>query len=153
VTFHTLLSPPRFDSAAFTKALLSFQWRAAGRVHAGYRRHRLLSRGLARHLRRIQQSKQVSAIVHNHRDLFDARYLYGIGNVFDHPLAFLGNAEADSIRSRASRQSLPMLATLPTDAVLIGVFGFLNEYKGFRIGRITQLMRVFRYLEDEFGLA
>ncbi len=131
VTFHTLLSPPRFDSAAFTKALLSFQWRAAGRVHAGYRRHRLLSRGLARHLRRIQQSKQVSAIVHNHRDLFDARYLYGIGNVFDHPLAFLGNAEADSIRSRASRQSLPMLATLPTDAVLIGVFGFLNEYKGF----------------------
>jgi hypothetical protein len=102
VTFHTLLTSPRFDSASFTKALLTFQWGAAERIHAGYRRHRLLSRGIARNLRRIQRSKQISAIVHNRRDLYDAKYLYGIGNVFDHPLAFLGNAEADSIRTHAS---------------------------------------------------
>jgi glycosyltransferase involved in cell wall biosynthesis len=131
VTFHTLLTPPRFDSANFTKAVLRFQLRAAARIHAGYRRHRLLSRGLARHLLRIQRSKTVSAIVHNRRDLYDAKYLYGIGNVFDHPLAFLGSAEADSIRTRASRHALPILDALPADAVLIGVFGFLNEYKGF----------------------
>jgi glycosyltransferase involved in cell wall biosynthesis len=131
VTFHTLLTPPRFDSANFTKAALRFQLRAAERIHAGYRRHRLLSRGLARHLRRIQRSKKVSAIVHNRRDLYDAKYLYGIDNVFDHPLAFLGSAEADSIRTRASRHALPILDALPADAVLIGVFGFLNEYKGF----------------------
>ena len=151
VTFHTLLTSPRFDSANFTKALLTFQWGAAERIYAGYRRHRLLSRGIARNLRRIQRSKQVSAIVHNRRDLCDAKYLYGIGNVFDHPLAFLGNAEAEGIRTHASRHALPMLDALPADAVLIGVFGFLNEYKGVDIGLITRLMRFSRCLEDDLG--
>src|SRR5262249_47343280 len=66
----------------------------------------------------------------NRRDLHDCRYLYGIAQVFDHPLAFLGSAEIDAIRRGASRQRFPMLAGLPDDAVLIGVFGFLNEYKG-----------------------
>ena len=131
VTFHTLLTPPRLESGSLAKALLTLQWRAAERIYAGYNRHRLLSGGIARQLRRQQQVKQVSAIVHNRRDLYDAKYLYGIRNVFDHPLAFLGNLEAETIRSRASRHALPMLDSLPADAVLIGVFGFLNEYKGF----------------------
>jgi len=47
-----------------------------------------------------------------------------------HPLAFVGNSEAEAIRSHASRHALPMLDSLPADTVLIGVFGFLNEYKG-----------------------
>jgi glycosyltransferase involved in cell wall biosynthesis len=131
VTFHTLLTPPRFESGHLAKAVANLQWQAAERIYAGYRRHRLLSRGIARELQRLQKLKQVSAIVHNRRDLYDAKYLYGISNVFDHPLAFLGNAEADAVRSHASRHALPMLDSLPPDAVLIGVFGFLNEYKGF----------------------
>jgi glycosyltransferase involved in cell wall biosynthesis len=90
-----------------------------------------LSRGIARRLRRLQRWKQVSAIVHNRRDLYDVKYLYGIRNVFDHPLAFLGNTQAEAIRSHASRHALPMLDWLPADAILVGVFGFLNEYKGF----------------------
>ena len=131
VTFHTLLTPPRFDSTSFIKALLTLRWRTVEQGYTGYRRHRLLSRGLAHRLRRLQQSKQVSAIVHNRRDLYDAKYLYGLDNVFDHPLTFLGKPEADAARAHASRHVPPILDSLPSDAVLIGVFGFLNEYKGF----------------------
>src|SRR5439155_4569219 len=36
VTFHTLLTPPRFESRSLTKALLTLQWHAAERIYAGY---------------------------------------------------------------------------------------------------------------------
>ena len=80
----------------------------------------------------------MSAIVHNRRDLCDATNLYGIRHVFDHPLSFLGAAEIDAIRDGASRQRFAMLNDLPPDAVLVGVFGFLNEYKG--IGTAIQAL-------------
>ena len=131
VTFHTLLTPPRFDRSGFIKAIFALQWRTVGRINAGYRRHRLLSCGIADHLHRLQRSKQVSVIVHNRRDFSDAKYLYGMRNVFDHPLAFLTEPEVNAVLACASRSALPMVQALPADAVLIGVFGFLNEYKGF----------------------
>jgi glycosyltransferase involved in cell wall biosynthesis len=131
VTFHTLPPPPGFDGTAFAKALVTLKWRAAFRMHADFRRNRRLAYGITGRLRRAQRWKQVSAIVHNRRDLCDVKYLYGIREVFDHPLAFLGSIEANQVRARASRHALPILDPLPADAVLIGVFGFLNEYKGF----------------------
>ncbi len=130
VTFHTLLMPPVFDGVGFLKALATFQFKAAARIQAEYRRTHLLSVGIARQLRRIQAHKQVSAIVHNRRDLYDVRYVFGIRHAFDHPLSYLAAAEVEAVRAEASRQRFPMLESLPEDAVLIGVFGFLNEYKG-----------------------
>jgi glycosyltransferase involved in cell wall biosynthesis len=131
VTFHTLLKPSGFDGAGFTRALLSFDLRTAHRLQRDLVRNRRLSHGIARHLRDLQRVKQVSAIVHNRRDLYDARYLYGLDNVFDHPLSFLGTGEVDAVRADASGRRFPVLERLPADAVLIGVFGFLDEYKGF----------------------
>jgi glycosyltransferase involved in cell wall biosynthesis len=130
VTFHTLLMPPAFDAATFAKALATLRFKSAVRMRAEYHRAHLLSYGIARQLRRLQRRKPTSAIVHNRRDLHDARYLYGIRQVFDHPLSFLGGAEAAAIRDGASRQRFAILDELAPDAVLLGVFGFLNEYKG-----------------------
>jgi glycosyltransferase involved in cell wall biosynthesis len=139
VTFHTLLMPPNFDVTAFMKTLVMCRFKTAARMSADFRRTHLLSYGIARQLRRTQRKKQVSAIVHNRRDFYNARYLYGIEQVFDHPLAFLGAAEAEAIRGGASRRSFAMLAELPSDAILVGVFGFLNEYKG--IGTAIQALQ------------
>jgi glycosyltransferase involved in cell wall biosynthesis len=130
VTFHSLQMPPSFDAGAFAKALATFRFKTAARMHASFRRGHLLSHGVARQLRRVQSHKQVSAIVHNRRDRNDVRYLYGIRDVFDHPLAYLSRDEVEAVRGRASRRDFPMLDALPDDAVLIGVFGFINEYKG-----------------------
>jgi glycosyltransferase involved in cell wall biosynthesis len=147
VTFHTLVLPPSFDSAAFIKALATGRLRAAARVRSDFHRAHLLSSGIARQLRRTQRRKQVSAVVHNRRDRYDATYLYGIRHVFDHPLAFLGEAEADALRNGASRRRFAMLDDLPPDTALIGVFGFLNEYKG-----IGTAIHALRYLPDNHHL-
>ncbi|MGE0259428.1 MAG: hypothetical protein AB7T18_11805, partial [Alphaproteobacteria bacterium] len=130
VTFHSLQAQPIFDLAAFAKALATFKFKTAAQMHGSFRRAHLLSHGIARQLRRVQGHKQVSAIVHNRRDRNDVRYLYGIRDVFDHPLAYLSLHETEGLRGRASRRDFPMLDALPDDAVLIGVFGFINEYKG-----------------------
>ena len=139
VTFHTLLTPPVFDGGGFARALARLQVKTAARLQAEFRRAHLLSAGIARQLRHLQGRKQVSAIVHNRRDLHDVRYLYGLKRVFDHPLAYLAAAEIEAIRAGASRQRFAMLDGLPADAVLIGVFGFLNEYKG--IGTAIQALQ------------
>jgi glycosyltransferase involved in cell wall biosynthesis len=130
VTFHTLPLPARFDMADFVKAVAMGNFKAAARLQSDRRRARLLSRGFARQLRRLQRRKRVSAIVHNRRDRRDVHYLYGVEHVFDHPLSYFAAAELAAIRAGGSRRRFPLIDPLPVDAVLIGVFGFLNEYKG-----------------------
>lgn len=147
VTFHTLLTPEAFDVAAFAKALLTCRFKAAARVRAQFRRTHLLSHGIAHQLRGVQRRKKVSVIVHNQRDLYDVRYLYGIDQVFNHPLAYLAASEIDAVRREASPDRFPMLDELPADAVLVGVFGFLNEYKG-----IATAIRALRHLPSNFHL-
>ncbi len=147
VTFHTLLMPPHFDATGFLKALATGRFKTAARLQADFSRAGLLSYGIARQLRRIQRQKQVSAIVHNRRDLYDARCLYGIRHVFDHPLSFLGAAEVEAILGGAQRRRFAMLDHLPADAVLIGAFGFLNEYKG--VGTAIQALH---YLPENHHL-
>ena len=147
VTFHTMQQPPSFDSWAFVKAAGTLKWRTAYDMHRDFIRQSRRSHGTMRHLRRAQRTKQAVAILHNRRDLCDAKYIYGIDNAFDHPLAFLGKADVDLVRATASRRRFPMIDALPEDAVLIGVFGFLNEYKGF--GTAIQGLH---YLPDNYHL-
>ncbi|HTT81516.1 MAG TPA: hypothetical protein VMF86_17755 [Stellaceae bacterium] len=147
VTFHTLPLPTRFDAAGFIKAVATGNVKAAARLESDFRRARLLSHGFARELRRLQRRKPISAIVHNRRDLRDMRYLYGVEHVFDHPLAYFSAAELAAIQAAASRRRFPLLDTLPAAAVMIGVFGFLNEYKG--IGTAVDALH---YLPDDHHL-
>ncbi len=130
VTFHTLLLPPRFPAGQLAKALLGLDFRAAAGIRSEFRRHRLLSLKIAARLRRVQRYKQVAAIVHTRRNHHDAAYLYGIDNVFDHPLSFLSATQIEAARDRACRRDFPVLDRIPEHATLIGVFGFINYYKG-----------------------
>jgi glycosyltransferase involved in cell wall biosynthesis len=147
VTFHSLQTQPSFDVAAFVRALATFNFKQAAHMHGSFRRAHLLSYGIARQLRRVQRYKQVTAIVHNRRDRNDVRYLYGIREVFDHPLAYLSRDDVETVRAGASRREFPMLDILPADAVLIGVFGFISEYKG-----IATAIQALRHLPDNYHL-
>ena len=147
VTFHTLLTPAGFPAAALLKALARLDFKTADNLRAGFRRNQLLSRGVARHLRRLQRQKQVSAIVHNGRDRYDLRYLYGLDHVFDHPLAYQSAAEIAAVQAEASRGRFPLLDALPEDATLVGVFGFLNEYKG-----VATAIRALQHLPAHYHL-
>ena len=74
-----------------------------------YNRAHLLSAGIATRLRRAQRFKPVAVIVHTRRELWHMRYVHGLRNVYDHPLSFLSEDEADEIRRTASRDKFPLL--------------------------------------------
>lgn len=131
VTFHTLKRPPIFPLVDFIKRILTLKWRSAGDIHAEFSRNRKLSLTIPGRLRRAQRRKPVSVIVHNRRDLSDARHLHGFDRVYDHPLAFLPADRVESARAQASRHRFPSIEALSPGFTLIGVFGFLNYYKGF----------------------
>jgi glycosyltransferase involved in cell wall biosynthesis len=131
VTFHSLKRPPTFPLADFVKALFTFRWRTAGDIGAHYSHNRKLALDITKRLRHAQRHKPLSVIVHNRRDLSDCRHLHGFDRAYDHPLTFLPADTAATVRADASRDHFPLLEPLAADTILIGVFGFLNNYKGF----------------------
>ena len=147
VTFHSLKRPPVFPIADFARALSRLDWHKVIDIKARHSDDMRLSLGVARILRRAQKLKPVGAIVHNHRDRADARYLHGFKRVFDHPLCFLSPSETDAVLSRTTRKHFALLDPLPADTKLIGVFGFLNNYKGFEVA-----IRALHHLPEDYHL-
>jgi glycosyltransferase involved in cell wall biosynthesis len=133
VTFHSLNRPPVFPAADFFRSIATFDWVKAIDIQTAFIHGNRLSGGIAKILRRAQRRKPTSVIVHNRRDSSDARYLHGFSRVLDHPLSFLSPSEAETILSLATRRKFPQLDPFPNDAKLIGVFGFLSDYKGFEV--------------------
>jgi glycosyltransferase involved in cell wall biosynthesis len=133
VTFHSLNRPPIFPVIDFLRSIATFNWSTAIDIKTSFARGKRLSVGVAKILRRAQRRKAASVIVHNRRDSSDARHLHGFRRVFDHPLCFLSSNEADTVLSRATRRKFPQLDPIPNDIKLIGVFGFLSDYKGFEV--------------------
>jgi glycosyltransferase involved in cell wall biosynthesis len=146
VTFHSLKRPPLFPCGDFIKAILTLNWRTAGDIQHAFANNRRLALDVPKILRREQRRKPVSAILHNRRDLSDARHLHGFERVHDHPLAFLSAHEATMIRQQASRQRFPIIEGLSQNDILIGVFGFINNYKG-----IESVVRALHHLPRELS--
>jgi glycosyltransferase involved in cell wall biosynthesis len=131
VTFHTVLRAERFDLPSFARNALRLNFAEAAALFSRHRRDRLLSAGVAERLRRAGRRKPVTVIVHTRRDALQMEYVHGLRPVFDHPLAFLSEAEARAVRKAASRARFSLLDAVPATAKLIGVFGFLGRYKSF----------------------
>jgi glycosyltransferase involved in cell wall biosynthesis len=131
ITFHTVFTTDAFDYPAFLKEIARLKFARATALQSGYRRAQLLSIGIAKWLRRAQRLKPIAVIVHTRRDHAHMRFVYGLRNVYDHPLSFLSKADADAVRKSASRRKFTILDEVPNEAKLIGVFGFFGRYKGF----------------------
>jgi glycosyltransferase involved in cell wall biosynthesis len=147
VTFHTVLLAETFDLWRYLREIGKGRLSQANALRAGYFRAHLLSAGVARRLRRAQRLKPVSVIVHTRRDRAHMEYIHGLRRIYDHPLAFLGDAEAKAVRHTASRRQFPILDCVPEEAKLIGVFGFLGRYKGF-----DTVIRALHHLPKEYHL-
>jgi glycosyltransferase involved in cell wall biosynthesis len=147
VTFHTIFTSDGFDYGEYLKEIGRFHFARAQAIRYGYYRKRLLSAGIARRLRRAQRFKPVSIIVHTRRDRAHMQYAYGLRDIYDHPLSFLGAADADAVRRTASRRQFPVLDRVPADAKLIGVFGFFGRYKG-----VDTVVRALHHLPEHYHL-
>ena len=147
VTFHSIMQSEGFDFGECFKEVCRFNLTKAIAMRAHYMRSNRLSAGIASRLRRAQRFKPVSVIVHTRRDLWHMKYVHGIRNAYDHPLSFLGGAEAQEIRSAASLEKFAVLESVPAHSKLIGVFGFLGRYKGF-----DTVIRALHHLPEEYHL-
>ena len=147
VTFHTVFEAAAFDYLGWLRALSRLRFAEAVAMRAEYNRIHLLSAGIAARLRRAQHFKPVAIVVHTRRDLWHMKYVYGLRNVYDHPLSFLGAGEAAEIRRSASRRRFPILDALPAGARLVGVFGFIGRYKGF-----DTVIRALHHLPEDHHL-
>jgi glycosyltransferase involved in cell wall biosynthesis len=149
VTFHTTLT--RDDTNRWRDifwAFVSGRWRRALDMLHARQFERSVGDVVIRHLRRLQAKKWVAIIVHTRRDARLMKHVNRLRNVFDHPLAFLSPAEVERTRLRAHRAAFPALAALPAGAKVIGVFGFLGEYKG-----VETAIRALRHVPDDYHLA
>lgn len=147
VTFHTIFNSEAFNYREYFKDVLKFNLVRAAELRSSYLRTHLLSAGIVNRLRRAQRFKPVSIIVHTRRDLAQMKFVHGMRNVFDHPLSFLSDADADNIRRAASRSKFTILDQIPKDSRLVGVFGFLGRYKGF-----DTVIRALHHLPREYHL-
>lgn len=148
VTFHTMIRRDRFDHRQFTLDLRQLRIADAMRNLTSHRGHVGLNTGIERILREASRKKPVSVIMHTRRDARLMRYSYGFPSVYDHPLVFKDEAEAVRLRATTSRADFPSLESLPPDARIVGVFGFISEYKGF-----DTAIRALRMLPDNYHLA
>jgi glycosyltransferase involved in cell wall biosynthesis len=147
VTFHTMFDAATFDYARWLKAISRLDLTEACAMRAEYRRTHLLSAGIASRLRRAQRFKPVTVVVHTRRDMWHMKYIHGLRKVYDHPLSFLSDGEAEEIRRTATRGKFPVLDALSSDAKLVGVFGFIGRYKGF-----DSVIRALHHLPDDHHL-
>src|SRR6266849_4448101 len=136
-----------FDFAECFREVCRFNFTKAIAMRAHYMRSNRLSAGIASRLRNAQRFKPVTAIVHTRRDFWYMKYVHGMRIVYDHPLSFLGAAEAQEVRGAAAPEKFAVLGAVPERSKLIGVFGFLGRYKGF-----DTVIRALHHLPEEYHL-
>ena len=148
ITFHTILGADPLDWQAIGASLITGSHRSCG---ADRRQLSPQSRSGQRAPMRccvpVSGSHPVSVIVHNKRDMRLLRDVFRIEQIHHHPLSFVSAEQAARIRATTDRNQFPILRTLPTDARLIGSFGFLSPYKGYETA-----LRALHYLPEDHHL-
>jgi glycosyltransferase involved in cell wall biosynthesis len=146
VTFHTIFPHESLDYVAIARELVRLRPRGALAIIT--RDHNAaMNRAICGALRRLSKYKPVNVIVHTRRDMRVMRHVHQLPSVFDHPLSFLDASDAAALRATTTRLSILGLSPLPKNAKLIGVFGFLSEYKGFEVA-----IRAMHLLPEDYHL-
>lgn len=149
VTFHT---PPEIKDVSLIKSIL--EHRKYGLVQGivmGVRNYNNLikvakfERGILSAIRKC--GNKASVIMHNKRDARAVRYAGQIPNVYHHPLAFLQEHDIQNIYEKATKEEFSNIKSVPESAKLIGVFGFLTEYKN-----ILMVLRAMQFLPEDYHL-
>lgn len=148
VTLHTILPAVQLPRDQLRQAVFKFElWNSYGLLR-DFKRARKFRAQVYDILRKAQKIKQVSVIVHTRRDARALQLAERITRVFDHPLAFLPPARAAALCANSRRADFAPLDALDDQAIVIGVFGFLNEYKG-----IHTAIKALGILPNQFHLA
>ncbi|NML25948.1 glycosyltransferase family protein [Zoogloea dura] len=130
ITFHTILKSDPFDFDGFFKKLGGLRIGAALGQISSYRKNNYLFLQINSMIRREQKRRELSVIVHTRRDANVYRTFQKFDRVFHHPLSFLTESQRDEVLKGAKRDLFPVLRGLDPTVKIVGVFGFVGEYKG-----------------------
>ncbi len=76
------------------------------------------------------QKKQVPIIVHTKRDKKSIELEFNYDKIFDHPLCFYDQNEIQEVKQNYTKEIFYNDFKLEKDKIYIGLFGFINKYKG-----------------------
>jgi glycosyltransferase involved in cell wall biosynthesis len=144
VTFHTVLQMIPFEWQSAAKAAVRLRLDKVVGMWSDHRGAKLLSVRLYR----LLKITGASVIVHTRRDMRMLKYVHQIEEVYDHPLSFYPRHVIEEVKRTANRGDFARLRGLPSDAVVLGCFGFLSKYKGIDVA-----LRALRLLPKNFHVA
>jgi glycosyltransferase involved in cell wall biosynthesis len=138
------------DVSSFFKALsLGFKTGSYKRFKSavGSGKFANLTKKIIHHCKNSQSSKNIWIKVHTRRDSRSVRIIYGNEKVFDYPLVFLTQQQiVESWNHNLRQEFLHKHGFKPTDKV-VGIFGYLSEYKG-----IETAIKALNMLPPEYKL-
>ena len=147
VTFHTVPRLERLEWEGVLEHLRTFNFRRAAEHLGSMMYANSVAAKTFRLLRKAAKKKSVRLIVHTRTDRRYLEVVGDFGNVFDHPLCFLRQADAARVLNSSSRKDLAPIFSRDEGCKAIGVFGFLSPYKGFETA-----IRAMRYLPSNYHL-
>lgn len=96
---------------------------------------------------KVCKSNKIPIIVHTPRDSQLIRTIHQYKHVYDHPLCFFSQAKIAQIRKETNRNRFCQYFNLPEDKIYLGIFGFINEYKGHETA-----IKALKFLPDNYQL-
>jgi len=107
-----------------------------------------LSRYVVEYCTKAAKKKNVWIKVHTKRERRSVSEIYQNNNVYDYPLVFLNEVEKDSAKRITDRSGFLNKYGFSGGDVIIGLFGYLSNYKG-----IETAIESLKYLPENYKLA
>lgn len=93
------------------------------------------------------KKQKASIVVHTPRECELIKVKFNYDQVYDHPLSFFGQDYIESIRKNNSRKDFCRRYNLDENKFYIGIFGFINRYKGHET-----VIKALNFLPQEYEL-
>lgn len=88
---------------------------------------------LIRYIKRRSKYKNLNIIVHTKREKRNIRQIYGFKRVYDFPITFMDEHMRKRKPDKAEKMEFHKKYGLEQDDIVIGLFGFISEYKGHEV--------------------
>lgn len=113
----------------------------------GMNRFSNLTKSIADYCKIARNSRNLWVKVHTRRDRRALQEIFQFQHVFDYPLAFLSSDEKLAAKAVTGRAEFLRKSGFEPDDKVIGLFGYLSNYKG-----IETVIEALKYLPPEYKL-
>ena len=103
------------------------------------------------HLKKRAKKFNIKVIVHTKREQRNIKDIFGFDQVYDFPITFLSEDMRNRERNDEEISDFKKRYMLERDAITIGLFGFISEYKGYETAVRALMFLPERYRILVFG--